>query len=77
MIEVRVPETILGGPDKTASVVVWLYADGAQVREGDTLAELLVEKVSFDVESPAGGVLRLHAEPETPLEQGALLATIE
>jgi pyruvate/2-oxoglutarate dehydrogenase complex dihydrolipoamide acyltransferase (E2) component len=77
MTELRVPEGLWAEDDKSGSIVVWLYADGAEVKAGDTLAELMVEKVTFEIDAPASGTLRIHVEPEVPVEKGALLATIE
>lgn len=77
MTELRVPEGLWAEDDKTGSIVVWLYNDGAAVDEGDTVAELMVEKVTFEIDAPAAGTLRIHVEPEVPVEKGALIATIE
>jgi pyruvate/2-oxoglutarate dehydrogenase complex dihydrolipoamide acyltransferase (E2) component len=77
MTELRVPEGLWAEDDKTGSIIVWLYADGATVNEGDTLAELMVEKVTFEIDAPASGTLHIKVEPEVPVEKGALLATID
>ena len=77
MTEVRIPEGLWDEGEKTGSIVVWLYSDGATVSEGDVLAELMVEKVTFEIDAPSGGTLRIHVEPEVPLEKGTLIATIE
>jgi pyruvate/2-oxoglutarate dehydrogenase complex dihydrolipoamide acyltransferase (E2) component len=77
MTELYVPDGLWDGDDKSGSIVVWLYKDGASVNQGDTVAELMVEKVTFEIEAPATGTLRIHVEPEVPVVKGALLATIE
>lgn len=75
--EVRVPLDLWAQDDQTGSIVVWLYADGAQVREGQLIAEILVEKTTLELEAPATGTLRIRMEPEVVLEKGDLVAIIE
>lgn len=77
MADIIVPEGLWSEPDKTGSIVVWLYPDGAEVKEGDVVAELMVEKVTFEIEAPATGKLRIAVEPEVPVELGAVLATVD
>jgi pyruvate/2-oxoglutarate dehydrogenase complex dihydrolipoamide acyltransferase (E2) component len=77
MTNLTIPEGLWPEEDKSGSIVVWLYPDGAQVNEGDVVAELMVEKVTFEIEAPASGILKIAVEPEVPVEMGALLATIE
>lgn len=77
MTELRVSQDLWDEDDKTGSIVVWLYQDGATVKEGDTVAELMVEKATFEIDAPASGTLRILVEPEVSLEKGALIATIE
>jgi pyruvate/2-oxoglutarate dehydrogenase complex dihydrolipoamide acyltransferase (E2) component len=52
----KVPKT--GGiPTTKASVVRWLKQEGEAVRRGEPVVELETEKVSYELESPAEGVL--------------------
>jgi pyruvate dehydrogenase E2 component (dihydrolipoamide acetyltransferase) len=47
-----------GGVTSTKAVVVrWLKQEGDAVKPGDPLVELETEKVSYELESPAAGVL--------------------
>ena len=39
------------------NVVRWIKHEGERVRKGDALVELETEKVSYELESPAQGVL--------------------
>lgn len=75
--EVRVPMDLWAQDDQTGSIVVWLYADGAAVKEGDLIAEILVEKTTLELEAPATGTLRIRTEPEVVIEKGELVAVIE
>ncbi|MFN3592394.1 MAG: biotin/lipoyl-containing protein, partial [Thermaurantiacus sp.] len=62
--EVSIPTDMWAEDEKTGSIVIWLYKDGAAVREGDLIAEVLVEKVTLELEAPASGTLRIRVEPE-------------
>ena len=43
---------------KEGTVVQWFKAEGDTVQKGEPLVEVLSEKVTYDVEAPASGVLR-------------------
>jgi pyruvate/2-oxoglutarate dehydrogenase complex dihydrolipoamide acyltransferase (E2) component len=77
-VQVVVPDVWGDDPSKDGVVVNWFYAAGARVKEGDVLAEGMVEKVNFEIHSPASGVLsRILAPVDTPIRPGAVLAEIE
>ncbi len=61
-----------------AIVSNWFVSEGTHVEEGDTIAEIQIEKVSVDVPAPATGELmeRLVGENEE-FERGDVLARIE
>jgi pyruvate/2-oxoglutarate dehydrogenase complex dihydrolipoamide acyltransferase (E2) component len=46
-----------------ATIGAWLVEEGQMVREGDPLCELITEKTTFDLPSPAEGVVRLIVLP--------------
>lgn len=76
MTEVRVPLDLWAEDDKTGSIVVWLYPDGATVKEGALIAEILVEKTTLELYAPASGILKINVEPEVVIDKGQLVATI-
>jgi pyruvate/2-oxoglutarate dehydrogenase complex dihydrolipoamide acyltransferase (E2) component len=76
MTEVRVPLDLWAEDDKTGSIVVWLYPDGAAVKEGDLIAEILVEKTTLELYAPVSGILQINVEPEVVIDKGELVATI-
>ena len=77
MTEVRIPHDLWDEDDKTGSIVLWLYPDGARVKQGDLIAEVLVEKVTLELEAPATGTLRIKVEPEVVVNKGDTVAIIE
>jgi pyruvate dehydrogenase E2 component (dihydrolipoamide acetyltransferase) len=58
-------------------IVTWFAASGADVREGDLLAEVQVEKLSEEVRSPTAGIVRHLVERGGVVEQGAPIAVVE
>ena len=75
MTEIRIPKP--GDAIVEGTIARWLAADGAQVREGQSLYLLETEKVELEIEAPVAGVLRhVGAEGQT-YPVGALIATID
>jgi pyruvate/2-oxoglutarate dehydrogenase complex dihydrolipoamide acyltransferase (E2) component len=58
-------------------VATWFARDGEQVSAGQLIAELQVDKVSYDIEAPAAGTLRTLVPEESEVTQGDLIATID
>ena len=75
MTELRVPLGLLG-TSESGSIILWLYKDGDLVKQGDVVAELLVEKTTIEIESPKNGILNIKIETEIPVSEGDLLAVI-
>lgn len=75
--EVMIPSDLWDENDMTGSMVIWLHADGALIRQGETIAEILVEKVTLELEAPASGRLRIKVAPETVVNKGDVVAIVE
>jgi dihydrolipoamide dehydrogenase len=57
--------------------VAWFKREGAEVKQGEVLLEVQMEKVSYEVEAPVAG--RLHkilAPKDTVIKVGQVLAII-
>ena len=77
MTEVRVPKDMWDTTKTPEAVIVnWYYRDRATVRAGVPLVEIMVEKTQFEIVSPAAGVLRILAPPETVVTPGTVIAQI-
>jgi pyruvate dehydrogenase E2 component (dihydrolipoamide acetyltransferase) len=73
--ELRVPT--LGMDMEEATIVRWLVEEGAEVEKGDPVLEIDTDKTSFEIEAPAGGVLRgLRGEVGETLAVGTTLAFV-
>ena len=54
--ELRMPK--LGMEMSEGTVVAWLRKEGDQVKVGDLILQIETEKINYDVEAPAEGILR-------------------
>ena len=62
--------------DLEGSLALWLVENGDVVSKGDVLCELMVEKATLELASPAAGKISLLVQPETPLKKGSVIARI-
>ena len=58
-------------------ITSWLVSDGAKVETGDLLAEVMVEKVQHEIESPAAGTLKITKVEDDVINKGDVIAHIE
>jgi pyruvate/2-oxoglutarate dehydrogenase complex dihydrolipoamide acyltransferase (E2) component len=75
MTDVTIPAGLWDANDE-AAISAWLYADGETVGEGAVIAEIMVEKSSFELLAPASGALRILTPAETAVRAGDLVAHI-
>ncbi len=76
MVEVKLPE-LAEGVDK-AVVSFWHKDAGESVKEGDDLVEMLTDKATFNVPSPATGKLESTlVEEGEEVKVGDIIAKIE
>ncbi len=76
MIDIHMPN--LGEGITEGTIVRWLKAEGDSVQEGETLAEIMTDKVNVEFQSPAAGVVRrLHFPEEAIVKVGAVIAVVE
>lgn len=75
MTDVTIP-TGLWNADDEAAISAWLYADGDAVAEGAIIAEIMVEKSSYELIAAATGTLQILIAAEIPVHAGAVAARI-
>ncbi|WP_067868421.1 biotin/lipoyl-containing protein [Neptuniibacter marinus] len=75
MTDVIVPVD-LWEEDSEAVITSWLASDGGDVSEGDVIAELMVEKIQYELLAPASGKLSLISDADDVVEKGQKVATI-
>ena len=70
-----VPSDLWEG-DTQAVITTWLARDGAEVRAGDLLAEIMVEKVQFEIRAPESGRLTVLRAADDIVSKGDAIARV-
>lgn len=78
MTDIIVPKG-LWDADKTPEGIVanWFYADGGDVPNGATVAEIMVEKSTFDIAAPEQGRLHIVVPKDGTVKPGTVIGHIE
>ena len=77
VLDVRLPELGAEAGDE-ARVSFWYVDVGEEVEEGDDLVQMLTDKATFDVPSPAAGkVVGLVAQEDQEVKVGQVLCRLE
>ncbi|UVJ46372.1 lipoyl domain-containing protein [Pseudomonas sp. LS1212] len=63
--------------DAEAVITSWLVSDGAEVAQGDLVAEIMSEKAQFEIEAPASGVLKILEEEDAVITKGVTIGQVE
>jgi len=74
--EVRIPDD-LWEEDSEAVITSWLASDGGGVDEGEIIAELMVQKIQYELQAPAKGTLKIIKDIDDIVSKGDLIANIE
>lgn len=64
-------------PEAEGVVATWFVQTGETVKAGQVIAEVMVDKVSVDVEAPIAGVITCLVEEEGVAKQGQDIARID
>jgi pyruvate/2-oxoglutarate dehydrogenase complex dihydrolipoamide acyltransferase (E2) component len=76
MVDIRLAADLWD--DESPGVVAsWLYSAGDTVSKGDVVAEVMNEKVSFEIEAPATGTLYIDVEAEAEVALGQAIGRID
>lgn len=73
--EIAIPAD-LWEEDIEAVITNWLTVDGAVVKEGDLIAEIMVEKVQYEIRAPAGGTVTISRKADEIVSKGSVIGTI-
>ena len=74
--EVKVPQDLWLDDSMEAVITNWLASDGATVRKGALLAEIMVEKSQFEVSAPVDGVLTITKQTDDIVHKGDVIGQI-
>lgn len=64
------------GEAEDAVLVHWNYDQGSYVRQGEVIAEAMIEKVTVEVESPGDGWLDIQVQNGAAFRSGEILARL-
>ena len=76
MTTIQIPND-LWDDDSIGVISTWLFETGDMISQGDTVAEVMVEKTSFDIIAPASGKLIIGSAVESEVSLGDTIAKIE
>ncbi|TNF06871.1 MAG: biotin attachment protein [Gammaproteobacteria bacterium] len=62
--------------DQEGVITSWLVSNGARVETGELLAEVMVEKIQHEIESPAPGTLQITRKEDEVVNKGDVIATL-
>jgi len=74
-VVVKIP-TDLWEENTEAAITSWLVSDGAKVSEGQLIAEIMVEKVQYEIHAPGSGTIKIEQPAEAVVAKGGSIATI-
>ncbi|MEX1663733.1 biotin/lipoyl-containing protein [Thioclava sp. 15-R06ZXC-3] len=74
--EVKVPQDLWQDDSMEAVITNWLASDGAAVRKGVLIAEIMVEKSQFEVTAPADGILTITKQANDIVRKGDVIGKI-
>ncbi|MFO1260321.1 MAG: lipoyl domain-containing protein [Sphingomonadaceae bacterium] len=75
MTDIIIPAGLWEDSD-TAVIGSWLYNEGDVVQAGAVIAEIMVEKSSYELTAPAGGTLHIGAAEESEVRAGQIVGRI-
>ncbi len=64
-------------PNAEGVLATWFVRTGERVNAGHIIAEVMVDKVSMDIEAPVAGVVRLLCDEEATVRQGDAIAEVD
>lgn len=75
MTDIVVPAGLWSEGDN-AVIGSWLYSDGDMVQDGAVVADIMVEKTSYELIAPAGGRLSIAVPEEGEIQPGQVVGRI-
>jgi len=73
--DVRIPEDLYEG-DEDSVITAWLASDGARVKQGTLIAEIMTAKVQHEMIAPASGILKILKQQDEVVTKGTVIGQI-
>lgn len=70
-----VPEDLWEG-DEEAVLTAWLVDDKSEISTGQLIAEVMVEKISYEVNSTSEGVISITCQEDDVVNKGSVIAEV-
>ena len=78
MADVAVPEGLWDTQKVPEGIVAnWFFRDGGTVTAGTTIAELMVEKTTYEIAAPAAGRLHILVPKDGVVRPGTVIGQID
>ena len=78
VVDIAVPEQLWDTTKVPEGIVAnWFIRDGNAVEAGATIAELMVEKTTYEISAPASGRLRILVPKDGVVRPGSIVGRIE
>ncbi len=62
--------------DEESVITAWLASDGAQVKEGALIAEIMTAKVQYEITAPTSGVLSIGKDQDEVVAKGDVIGSV-
>lgn len=73
--DIIIPDDLYDG-DEESVITAWLASEGASVREGALIAEIMTAKVQHEITAPASGTLAILQPQDAVVTKGAVIGRI-
>jgi len=73
--DVRIPEDLYEG-DEDSVITAWLASDGARVKQGALIAEIMTAKVQHEMIAPASGILKILKQQDEVVTKCTVIGQI-
>lgn len=73
--DIRIPEDLYEG-DEESVITAWLASDGATVKEGALIAEIMTAKVQHEMTAPVSGTLKILKQQDEVVAKGTVIGQI-
>lgn len=77
MTDIVFPEMNKESPEAVGVVSTWYANEGEQVAVAQLVADVQMDKVDAEVDSPRAGVIHIAVEEGAEVAQGSVIATVE
>jgi len=74
-LDVKVPK--ISEEEKSGVIIRWYRSEGDQVKDGEEICEVMIEKATLRVTAPSTGTLRIVKKDYDEIKEGEVIGSIE